>query len=156
MRPDIALAGWASVHTWERWLRRDFCVTERSCAALILKVDRHIWIGFCATFWCGMNRVVIIWYQIAFHADVISDPVLCLLSPKVASKEERTNHLCKILITLFSTTRERRPCRWTKQWKKFQRIYMKKGFSLFKNGLVFFCSCSTAWPPWRLWCIPPL
>ena len=37
---------------------------------------------------------------------MISDPVLCWLSVKVASKEERTNHLRKILIALFSATRE--------------------------------------------------
>ena len=86
------------------------------------------------------EQMYILWYKIAFHADMISDQVLCLLSLKVAPEEEKTNHLRKILITLFSTTRQkRRPCWWTKQqnWN-FHSIYMKKGFS-------FFCSCSKAW-----------
>ena len=50
MRLDIALADWASVHTWKRRFWRDFCVTKKSLAAPILKVDRHISIGFCASF----------------------------------------------------------------------------------------------------------
>ena len=37
----------------------DFCaisVTERSCAAPISKVERHISDRFCASFWCSVNR----------------------------------------------------------------------------------------------------
>ena len=134
MRPDIALAGWAgwaSVHTLEQWFRRDFCVTERSCAAAILEVDRHISDRFLCHFLARYEQVIILWKLIAFHVDMTPYPVLCWLSLKEASVEERTMILHKVLIALFSTT-----------WQNFHRIYMKK-------ELRFFCFCSSQWPPWR-------
>ena len=94
-------AGWASVHTLERWFRRDFCVTERSCAAAILEVDRHISDRFLCHFLARYEQVFILWKLIAFHVDMITDPVLCWLSLKEASVEERTMILHKVLIALF-------------------------------------------------------
>ena len=105
MRPDIALAGWAgwaSVHTLEQWFRRDFCVTERSCAAAILEVDRHISDRFLCHFLARYEQVIILWKLIAFHVDMIPYPVLCWLSLKEASVEERTMILYKVLIALMS------------------------------------------------------
>ena len=37
----------------------DFCAisaTERSCAALTSKVDRHVLDRFCGTLWCSVNK----------------------------------------------------------------------------------------------------
>ena len=130
MRPDIALAGWAggaSVHTLEQWFRRDFCVTERSCAAAILEVDRHISDRFLCHFLARYEQVFILWKLIAFHVDMIPYPVLCWLSLKEASVEERTMILHKVLIALFLNT-----------WQNFHRIYMKKELRFFvfvpRNG----------------------